>query len=142
MKHALTFIIFHVAALLCCAADDPAAIQATSSSPIHPVLIRNEHGPMVRIVLDTADATDVDVQSVEFRLHGTDEPAANSDSGRRARDAARRQYTSGSEGSFRRRLEVWPGMFHVFQSHDPLLPEARAAIEHIVEFMRSRPNSF
>ena len=40
------------------------------------------------------------------------------------------------------RLEVWPGMFHVFQSHDPLLPEARAAIEHIAEFMRSRPNSF
>lgn len=35
-------------------------------------------------------------------------------------------------------LEVWPGMFHVFQSHEPLLPEARAAIEHIAEFMRSK----
>jgi sialidase-1 len=35
------------------------------------------------------------------------------------------------------RLEVWPGMFHVFQSHDPLLPEARAAIDHIGEFIRS-----
>ena len=34
-------------------------------------------------------------------------------------------------------LEVWPGMFHVFQSHEPLLPEARQAIEHIAEFMRS-----
>lgn len=35
-------------------------------------------------------------------------------------------------------LEVWPGMFHVFQSHEPLLPEARESIEHMAEFMRSR----
>jgi len=34
-------------------------------------------------------------------------------------------------------LEIWPGMFHVFQSHDPLLPEGRDAIEHIAAFMRS-----
>src|SRR5439155_23468304 len=33
--------------------------------------------------------------------------------------------------------EVWPGMFHVFQSHEPLLPEAREAIDHLAEFMRS-----
>ncbi|MGE0606740.1 MAG: alpha/beta hydrolase [Pirellulales bacterium] len=33
-------------------------------------------------------------------------------------------------------LEIWPGMFHVFQSHEPLLPEARQAIEHVAEFMR------
>jgi len=35
------------------------------------------------------------------------------------------------------KLEVWPGMFHVFQSHEPLLPEAREAINHIGEFTRS-----
>ena len=35
------------------------------------------------------------------------------------------------------KLEVWPGMFHVFQSHEPLLPETREAINHIGEFMRS-----
>jgi monoterpene epsilon-lactone hydrolase len=35
------------------------------------------------------------------------------------------------------KLEAWPGMFHVFQSHEPLLPEGREAIEHIAEFMRS-----
>jgi acetyl esterase/lipase len=34
-------------------------------------------------------------------------------------------------------LEVWPGMFHVFQSHEPLLPEGRQAIQHIARFMRS-----
>jgi epsilon-lactone hydrolase len=34
-------------------------------------------------------------------------------------------------------LEVWPGMFHVFQSHEPLLPEARESIQRIAEFMRA-----
>jgi len=34
-------------------------------------------------------------------------------------------------------LEIWPGMFHVFQSHEPLLPEAREAIQHMADFMRS-----
>lgn len=33
-------------------------------------------------------------------------------------------------------LEIWSGMFHVFQSHEPLLPEAREAIAHIGEFIR------
>ncbi len=36
------------------------------------------------------------------------------------------------------KLEIWPGMFHVFQSHEPLLPEAQQAIEHMAEFMRSQ----
>jgi len=35
-------------------------------------------------------------------------------------------------------LEVWEGMFHVFQSHEPLLPEGRQAIEHIAEFIHAR----
>ncbi len=35
------------------------------------------------------------------------------------------------------KLEVWPGMFHVFQSHEPLLPEAREAVDQIADFMRS-----
>ena len=34
-------------------------------------------------------------------------------------------------------LELWRGMFHVFQSHEPLLPEAQEAIEHIADFMRT-----
>ena len=40
-------------------------------------------------------------------------------------------------------LEIWQGMFHVFQSHEPLLPEGREALEHTVTFMQeclhSRP---
>ncbi|MCC7351884.1 MAG: alpha/beta hydrolase [Phycisphaerales bacterium] len=34
-------------------------------------------------------------------------------------------------------LEVYPGMFHVFQSHEPLLPEAVLAIGRMADFMRS-----
>ena len=34
-------------------------------------------------------------------------------------------------------LEGWAGMFHVFPSHEPLLPEARTAVAHIAAFMRS-----
>ena len=34
-------------------------------------------------------------------------------------------------------LEIWPGMFHVFQCHEPLLPEGRKAIETMAAFMRS-----
>ena len=37
------------------------------------------------------------------------------------------------------KLEVWPGMFHVFQSREPLLPEAREAFEHIAAFMHANP---
>lgn len=32
-------------------------------------------------------------------------------------------------------LEIWPGMFHVFQSHEPLLPEARESIERLAKFL-------
>ena len=35
-------------------------------------------------------------------------------------------------------LEVWEGMFHVFQSREPLLPEAREAIEHLAAAIRER----
>lgn len=73
MKQALSFIAIHFAALLCCTADEPASIQATSLTPIHPILIRNEHGPLTRIIIDVADATDVAVTAVEFQLAGTDD---------------------------------------------------------------------
>jgi len=48
-------------------------------------------------------------------------------------DAAAKARADGVEVT----LEVWPGMFHVFQSHEPLLPEAREAIDHIATFMRA-----
>lgn len=38
-------------------------------------------------------------------------------------------------------LEVWEGMFHVFQSHEPLLPEGAQAIRHIARFIHSARQS-
>ena len=35
------------------------------------------------------------------------------------------------------KLEIWPGMFHVFQSHDPLLPEGKEAVNHIAQFIQA-----
>jgi len=51
-------------------------------------------------------------------------------------DAIRVADKARSDGN-RVQLEVWPGMFHVFQSHEPLLPEAREAIRHMALFMKS-----
>ena len=34
-------------------------------------------------------------------------------------------------------LEVWEGMFHVFQSHEPLLPEGREAVARMAEVIRA-----
>lgn len=35
-------------------------------------------------------------------------------------------------------LEIWPGMFHVFQAHDPQLPEVRDAIAHLAAFLHAQ----
>ncbi|MFN0198377.1 MAG: exo-alpha-sialidase [Planctomycetaceae bacterium] len=55
------------------AADDVAAIRASASSPVHPILIRNPHGPLLRIVLDVSEATKAEIQAVSFQLDGTDD---------------------------------------------------------------------
>lgn len=51
-------------------------------------------------------------------------------------DGVRVAWKARADGA-RVKLEVWPGMFHVFASHEPLLPEGREAIEHIAAFLRS-----
>lgn len=53
------------------------------------------------------------------------------------RDDSIRVAKKAREDGTEAQLEVWPGMFHVFQSHEPLLPEARESIEHMAQFMRS-----
>ena len=46
--------------------------------------------------------------------------------------AAAKARSSGVETT----LEIWPGMFHVSPSHEPLLPEGEQAIEHMAAFIR------
>jgi sialidase-1 len=74
MKHVLTLITHSMVILSCCAADD-LALKVRWSSPIHPVLIRNEHGPLLRIDLDVADGADEEISAFQFRLDGTDDLA-------------------------------------------------------------------
>lgn len=50
---------------------DP-GVTAVSSQPVHPVLIRNEHGPIVRVAIEATDPQGVRVSSVSFKLDGTD----------------------------------------------------------------------
>jgi len=53
------------------------------------------------------------------------------------RDDSVRVAKKARSDAVRVKLEVWPGMFHVFQSHEPLLPEGREAIDHAADFIRS-----
>ncbi|MDA1054971.1 MAG: exo-alpha-sialidase [Planctomycetota bacterium] len=57
------------------AADATAVIglTAVSSQPVHPVLIRNEHGPLARVVVEVAQGVEARASSFVFTLDGTDD---------------------------------------------------------------------
>lgn len=63
---------FTCAAPSATAADEPAA---TVTKPVYPVLIRNEHGPLLRIAIDVPDGQDVSLQSLSVSTDGTDDLA-------------------------------------------------------------------
>ncbi|MBI3861538.1 MAG: VCBS repeat-containing protein [Planctomycetia bacterium] len=54
---------------------EPPGLTAASASHVHPVLIRNEHGPLVRITVNAAEPKDVRVNALSFKLDGTDDLA-------------------------------------------------------------------
>lgn len=54
-------------------ADVTVAIEANSSSPRVPLLIRNEHGPLVRVIVDVGDMANVGLRAMTFSLEGTDD---------------------------------------------------------------------
>ena len=53
--------------------DAAAGLTASMTQPVHPVLIRNEHGPLLRVIVDAADPKDVRVNAVSFKFDGTDD---------------------------------------------------------------------
>ncbi len=59
------------------AADTPLpsarTVSAVSSQPVHPVLIRNEHGPLTRVIVEVAKGVEPRVTSFDFTLDGTDD---------------------------------------------------------------------
>lgn len=54
-------------------ADATQGLTAIVTHPIHPLLIRNEQGPMLRISVDVEHGVAASVRSLEFSLAGTDE---------------------------------------------------------------------
>ncbi|MDA0832287.1 MAG: exo-alpha-sialidase [Planctomycetota bacterium] len=49
-----------------------AGVTATVSQPVHPLLIRNEHGPMLQITIDVPEGREVVAEEFTFALIGTD----------------------------------------------------------------------
>jgi sialidase-1 len=72
-KTILQYIVLASQLLLMHAGVFSAELKVTCISPIHPILIRNEHGPIVKVVIDVPDEMNVEVNSLEFSLEGTDE---------------------------------------------------------------------
>ncbi|MGE3406957.1 MAG: exo-alpha-sialidase [Pirellulales bacterium] len=48
-------------------------LTATVTRPVHPVLIRNEHGPLMRVVVEVAEGVESRLSSLVFNLAGTDD---------------------------------------------------------------------
>jgi len=47
--------------------------SAVTSQPVHPVLIRNEHGPLTRVVVVVENGVEARAKSFVFQLDGTDD---------------------------------------------------------------------
>ncbi len=83
MKHVPAFVRICGAVLLCsavitasqtrAAAENVAAIRMSVSCPVHPILIRNSHSPLVRVVVEVSQATEAKIKAVAFQLEGTDD---------------------------------------------------------------------
>ena len=56
-------------------AGNPLTLQVTmsSSTPVHPVLIRNEHGPLTRLIVEVKNDEGARVTAIDFKLDGTDD---------------------------------------------------------------------
>lgn len=55
------------------AAESEVNITATVTSPVHPILIRNDHGPMLRVVLEVPEHSEAILQETTFLIEGLDE---------------------------------------------------------------------
>lgn len=49
-----------------------AELKVTCVSPVHPILIRNEQCPLVKVAVEVPDGMEMEVNSLEFSLEGTD----------------------------------------------------------------------
>ena len=56
-----------------CGGSAPAGLEVTASQRVHPVLIRNEHNPLMRLTVEARDPG-LSARAFTFRLSGTDDP--------------------------------------------------------------------
>jgi sialidase-1 len=59
--------------VVCAQAERNRTVAAVSSQPVHPVLIRNDHGPLTRVVVTVENGVDARATSFVFKLDGTDD---------------------------------------------------------------------
>jgi acetyl esterase/lipase len=55
-----------------CGQEAVDGLRATVTRPVHPVLIRNDHGPLMRVVVEVDNGVDARMSSLIFTLDGTD----------------------------------------------------------------------
>ncbi|MFO0878161.1 MAG: alpha/beta hydrolase fold domain-containing protein [Gemmataceae bacterium] len=55
------------------AQEQAAPVAASVTRPMHPILIRNEHGPLLRLVLEVPKGQSLQAKSLEFSFAGTDD---------------------------------------------------------------------
>jgi sialidase-1 len=48
-------------------------LEAKVTKPVHPILIRNEHGPFLRVTVEVPPQTTTELKSITFSLDGTDD---------------------------------------------------------------------
>ena len=72
-RQLLRAIVIAVAAISLSREVSAAEPNAVTSQPVHPVLIRNEHGPLTRVVVEVKSSVEDGVKSFVFQLDGTDD---------------------------------------------------------------------
>lgn len=55
------------------APDRPSGLLANVVRPVHPILIRNQYGPLLRLTIEVAQGQTAELASMEFSLYGTDD---------------------------------------------------------------------
>ncbi|MFO0901546.1 MAG: alpha/beta hydrolase fold domain-containing protein [Pirellulales bacterium] len=87
----LTLLVLTLLAMPSAAAETSVELKATTRRPVHPLLIRNEQGPLLRVVIDVPRGQTVKLTELEFSFEGTDD----------LHDlAAARLYSTGTQDEF------------------------------------------
>ena len=113
-------------------------LASESLKTVHDPIISSKTMPIFRDhYLGKADPKDPLVSPVFGDYHGIPPLLIQVGEHEMLRDDSVRVAKKARADGISVKLEVWPGMFHVFQSHEPLLPEGREAVEHIGDFVSS-----